>query len=118
MALQIGNVEATTGLAKAIYDQIEANMGPDIADLSDDDKTPVQEGWQKMAHAVATGVVQHLLGNMEVYGIQTSGDVNVAISGSTRSGGNPAHTHDAGSLSGSQAGAVFSQSNNGTGHIR
>lgn len=73
MAMQIGAAAATSGMAKAIYDQIAANLEPDIAPLKDADKTPVREGWKKLAHAIAAGVVNHIQANLELLNMNETG---------------------------------------------
>lgn len=93
MALVIGDAAASSGMSAAIYAQIQANLEPDLGDMADADKEPIRDGWRKLAHAIATGVVQHLLDNLEVAGVQTRGDVAVAVSGGT----------------GTQTGATFTQ---------
>lgn len=118
MALEIGDITATTGLAGAIYDQIRENIEPDLADLTEEDREPIRDGWRKLAHGIATGVVNHLLANLEIRNIQTRGNVdNVTISGVTGSAPPANHTHSAGSLRGAQNNVTFNQSNEGTGLI-
>jgi hypothetical protein len=107
MALSIGTVAATSGMAGAIYDQIQANLEPGLGDMSEEDKEPIRDSWRKLAHGIATGVVQHLLDNLELTGVQTRGNVSVTVSGSTAlvSG----HQHGAGTLSGAQNNVTFTQ---------
>lgn len=114
MALEIGNLGATAGMTKAIYDQIRANIEPDLGDLSEEDLEPIREGWKKLAHGIATGVIQHLLSSLEVRDIQTRGTVTVSMSGSTGSANG--HQHNAGTLQGSHT-VTFHQINEGTGLI-
>ena len=93
MALYIGNSGATSGLTKAIYDQIRTNIEPGLGDLSEEDLEPVRDGWRKLAHAVAKGVVDHIKDNMEVR------EVDLDVEGDTASAaGGGAHTHRAGSM--------------------
>lgn len=118
MALNIGNTDATAGMAEAIYDQIQVNIEPDLEDMGEDELEDVRASWRKLAHAVATGVVNHLLTNLEIRDVQTEGDVdNVTISGSTGSAAPSNHTHGAGSLIGAQSNITFRQSNEGTGLV-
>ena len=77
MALEIGDEQASTGMSKAIYDQLEASMGPGLAGLAPDAQEPVKDGWRKLAFAIATGVVSHLLDNLELSGVQTRDPNNV-----------------------------------------
>jgi hypothetical protein len=113
MALQIGTVTADTGLTKAIYDQMNTMLSPPLQAMVDaasgDAKTKAQQaldgardGWRKLSFAIASGVVQHLLANLEVTGVQASGNVNATVSGNQAT----------------QTGVTFTQSNPGTGLVR
>lgn len=93
MALVIGDAGATTGMAAAIYAQLQTHLEPGLGGVKEADREQVRDGWRKLAHAIATGVVTHLLENLELSGVQTRGDVSVAVSGST----------------GTQTGATFTQ---------
>lgn len=115
MALEIGNIEATAGMAKAIYDQIKANIEPDLGDLSEEQLEPIRDGWRKLSHGIAKGVIEQLIANMEIKGIQTQGNVSTSIAGSTATASG--HQHAAGSLAGTQNNVTFSQINEGTGFI-
>jgi hypothetical protein len=75
--MQAGNIEATSGMSKAIYDAMEANMSDAFPDGVPD---VVQEGWKKLAFCIATGVVDHIKSNMDV-------------DGTTAAGGADNHTH-------------------------
>ena len=93
MALDIGDSGATSGLTKAIYDQIRTNIEPDLGGLNEEDLEPVRDGWRKLAHAVAKGVVDHIKDNMEVHEVDL--DVEGDTAGATGGG---VHTHGAGSM--------------------
>ena len=111
--LAIGTLAADGGLTKAVYDQLDALLAPSLQ-KSVDEATPearpaaqqaldaARDGWKKLAFAVASGVVGHLVDNLEVIGVQTAGNVAAAVSGQVAV----------------QNGVVFTQSNNGTGHVR
>jgi hypothetical protein len=108
MALSIGNAAATTGMTGAVYKQLRAALEPDLPDDMDPvDVEKVRAGWRKLAHAVATGVIQHLLSNMEVRDVQTRGNISPSITGSTETASG--HTHPAGGLSASQSNVTFPQ---------
>lgn len=86
-------------MAAAIFDQLQANIEPDLGDLSEDELEPIRDGWRKLAHAVATGVVAHLQSNLELVDAATEGVPERDVEGATASdpgGGN--HTHAAGTL--------------------
>jgi hypothetical protein len=81
MALSIGNTGS--GMTKAIYDQVVAELEPDLGSMSEADRAKVRAGWAKLAHAVATGVVNHLVGNLQLTGVQTRGSISATVSGAT-----------------------------------
>ena len=115
MALMIGEPTADTGMSKAVYDQLQSVLEPDLGGLSAEARSQLRESWQKLAYAIARGVIEHLMANMEVVGIQSQGNVNAPVQGNTSlvSG----HQHGV-NLAGVQNNVVFTQSNDGTGHIK
>jgi hypothetical protein len=115
MALIIGDRTADSGMSKAIYDQLQSVLEPDLGELSQETRSQLRESWQKLAYAVARGVIEHITANMEVVGIQTQGSINTPVQGNTSlvSG----HRHGV-NLAGVQNNLVFTQSNDGTGHIK
>lgn len=100
MPLQIGDVGAGSGLTKAIYDQLDTLLSPP---LQDDPATlaAARDGWRRLAFAVATGVVRHLVDNLEVRGVQTAGSITAPVANGVAT----------------QANVTFSQSNSGTGRV-
>lgn len=86
MALSIGSTNS--GMTKAIYDQIVAELEPDLGSMPESEKAKVRAGWAKLAHAVATGVVNHLVGNLQLTGVQTRGNISATVSGTTASQSN------------------------------
>lgn len=128
MALIIGSDNADSGMSKVIYDQVDALLSPPLQeavdDATEDAKPKAQEaldaardGWKKLAFAVATGVIGHIRSNMEVFGVQTRGDINASVAGSTGTAPPGAHPHTV-ALSASQSGVILTQSNDGTGRVR
>ena len=115
MALIIGDQTADTGMSKAIYDQLQLVLEPALGEVSEEVRSQLRESWKKLAYAIARGVIEHIMTNMEVVGIQTQGNVNAPVQGNTSlvSG----HEHGV-NLAGVQNSLVFTQSNDGTGHIR
>lgn len=83
MALQIGPEDASAGMARDIYEAMNQVMKPSVPPDSLED---AQKGWRKLAFAIASGVVNHIVQNMEISGIQGQGNVVVAISGTTGTG--------------------------------
>jgi hypothetical protein len=128
MALVIGSAAANAGMSKAIYDQVNLLLSPPLQkavdDATGDAKVQAQqvldaarEGWKKLAFAVATGVVTHLLSNLEVAGVRCQGSVSAAVSGQTGAANPGPHPH-AVNLTATQNAVSFTQSNDGTGRVR
>ena len=76
MALVIGDVNASTGMSKAIFDELKNQLSGGIAPA---DLQNVEPSWKKLAFAIATGVVNHLKSNMEIQTIKTSGQINADV---------------------------------------
>jgi hypothetical protein len=128
MGLEPGTADATSGMAKAIFDTMDELLAPpleaQVAAASAEAKPGAQDaldkardGWRKMSFAIATGVIAHLEANMEVVGVQTRGDVAAAVNGSTGPAPPGPHVHTVG-LTASQSAVTFTQSNDGTGHVK
>ena len=119
MALKAGDITATSDMSKAIYDQLDKNLmtDDDKKKLKPDELKAIQDGWRKLAYAIAQGIVGYLEANLEIDGVLAKGDVNVAVNGNTLAGGPDNHVHGV-SLTGTQSGVVFNQCNDGTGLIR
>ncbi len=128
MALVIGSQTADSGMSKAIYDRVDELLSPPLqaaVDGAGDDAKPgaqqaldaARDGWRKLSFAIATGVVEHLLSNLEVVGVQTRGNVAATVNGATAAAPPGPHTHPV-ALSGTQTGVTFTQSNDGTGRVR
>ena len=129
MALDYGQITALSGMSQAIYAALSAQLSPpwqSKIDAATDKaakaalKAALQESqaaWQTMSFCIAKGVVDHIHSNMEIYGIQTRGDIAAAVRGDTGPADPNSHMH-AVELAGTQAGVVFAQSNDGTGHVR
>lgn len=126
MALVAGSVAADSGMAKAIYDQIDPLLSPPLRKAVDqasgDAKTQAQQaldaardGWRKLSFCIARGVISHLVSNLEIHGVQTSGTLNAPVSGQTGPAQPSQHQHQV-SLA-AQAGVTFVQSNDGTGRV-
>ena len=127
MALVPGSVAADSGMAKAIYDQIDVLLSPPLqkavaAATGDAQKAAqqaldaAQDGWRKLSFCIATGVINHLKSNLEINGVQTSPKVNAPVDGQTGPAAPNQHQHQV-SLAAAQVGITFSQTNNGTGLV-
>lgn len=126
MALVAGSAAADSGMAKAIFEQVDPLLSPPlkqaVAQAAGDAKTQAQqaldaarEGWRKLSFCIATGVIEHLISNLEIHGVQTSGTLNAPVAGATGQAPPSQHQHQV-SLA-AQAGVTFSQSNDGTGLV-
>jgi hypothetical protein len=105
MAMQAGDNQASSGMAKDIYDMMDQVMKPSVPPDSLDD---ARKGWKKLAYAVASGVVAHIKNNMEITGIQTQGNVTTTVTGTV------AGT----AVTGTGTGTVTtSQTGSATGHV-
>jgi hypothetical protein len=112
--LDIGDIAATGGMTKDIYDQLNAVLEPDLTGLSEEKRKPIEENWKKLSFAIAKGVINHITNNLEIKGVKVSiNDVNtnVHVVTSCPSG--------AGSGTGTGTGtATGQQSNDGTGLVK
>lgn len=121
MALEAGNINASSGMSKNIFEKIDLVLSPPLEGIPPEDFEKIRDSWRKLAFAIAQGVIEHLTANMEIYGIQTLGNINTTITGDVEEAlpaPNP-NTHDHSfNLSGEENNVVFNQSNDGTGHVR
>ncbi|MBP2326536.1 hypothetical protein JOF56_006921 [Kibdelosporangium banguiense] len=127
MSLTIGTPEANAGMSQAIFAQLDALLSPPLQAAVDNATDPAKpgaqqaldaarDGWRKLAFAIAKGVIDHLVSNMEINGVTVSGTVNVPVSGNTGTAAPNAHFH---SVAITPAVAVaLSQNNNGTGRVK
>jgi hypothetical protein len=63
MALEIGDVNASSGLTQAIFVVMERELGDNLGDLEPPDADKVKEAWRKLSLAIAEGVIEHFRGN-------------------------------------------------------
>jgi hypothetical protein len=130
MGLLKGDITASSGMSKAIYQEVDTLLSPPLQQAVDgaegDAKEKAQEaldksreGWRKLSYAIAQGVIEHIKANMEIYGVQTQGDINTTVSGETDTSLSSPNDHGHGLInsSGEQNNVVFTQSNDGTGHV-
>ena len=127
MALSIGTQAADAGLSGGIFAQFDALLSPPLQ-AAVDSATPeakpgaeaalnaARDGWRKLAFAIAKGVVEHLVDNMEVNGVTVAGTVNVPVSGNTGAAAPAAHVHTV-SITPSVS-VTLAQSNSGTGRVK
>ena len=112
-------------MGKAIYEQIVAALSPDFQEtIKAIDKAPAEQkealqdafnksqaSWQKLADAIAKGVVEYISQHMTISGIKTKG----VVAGQTAADDPVGHQHTINlKIEGPTA---FVQSNDGTGHV-
>jgi hypothetical protein len=85
---------SVTGMSKEIFDTMDDLLAPPLEQAvreADEDGQPGAEealkqarhGWQKLAYAVAKGVVDHLKTHMEIHDVETSIRASEDVSGAT-----------------------------------
>lgn len=127
MAMVIGTRVADSGMTKAIYDQMNGLLSPPLQEAVDDATAEAKpkaqealdaarEGWKILSFAIATGVINHIVANMEIRGVQTQGNISAGASGDTGTAPPGNHKHTV-SLTATQNGVTFTQSNDGTGRV-
>ena len=125
MGLDFGNKNATHGMSKAIYLEIDEQLSPPLQmavnDATGETKKKAQDAlneardcWKKLSFAIAKGVVTHIISNMEISGIKTKGNIRATVSGNTSTANSHAHPVN---LQGVQNNVEFEQSNSGTGLV-
>ncbi len=127
MALIIGSENSDAGMSQAIYQEMDKQLSPPLqksVDDAEEAKAKCQEAldgsreaWKKLSFAIATGVINHITANMEVFGITTRGNMNTTVQGNTGPANPANHLHSV-NLSGVAANVTFTQSNDGTGRVR
>jgi len=63
MPLNAGDPAASGGLARDIYEVLDAQLRPPLeASLEhpDEQLPPIQDAWRKLAYCIASGVIEHL----------------------------------------------------------
>lgn len=95
-----------------IYNELNQLLSPPLQEsVSVEQLDEVRTGWKKLAYAIAKGVIEHLKSNLEIYGIETQGDL--AITGNTNMTNSHLHALDF-----SIPQVSFNQSNEGIGHVK
>lgn len=128
MGLVFGSENADSGMSQAIYEEMDKQLSPLLKKAVDDAEggakakaqealDKAREGWRKLSYAIAKGVIEHITANMEIFGIQTQGNVNTTVQGNTGTAPPGNHLHGV-NLSGQANNVVFTQSNDGTGRVR
>jgi len=127
MALVIGTPAADTGLSRAIFTQLDLLLSPPLqagVDSASDEAKPgaqaaldaARGGWRNLAFAVAKGVVDHLVDNLEINDVSVQGSVSVPVAGSTGAAAPALHTHTVGITP--TITVTLAQNNSGTGRVR
>jgi hypothetical protein len=81
MSPEVDHQEAIQGMAQAIYDAMRATIEADLdlEGLSEGDLQAMRTGWEKLSHAIATGVITYSIENMEIVGIEAKGEVDSLV---------------------------------------
>jgi hypothetical protein len=62
MPLNAGNLGATQGLARDIFDVLDAQLAPPLAaDLEAEQLEEIRDAWRTLSFCVASGVIEHLM---------------------------------------------------------
>ncbi|MBE9534496.1 MAG: hypothetical protein IMF03_05795 [Proteobacteria bacterium] len=130
MSLDYGTKPDTpAGMTLTVYTEIDSQLSPPLKDAinnaqsanekkaAEDALKDARETWKKLSYAVAKGVIEHIMTNMEIRGIETQGNVNTTVEGKTDRADPGNHQHDV-DLLGEQIDVVFTQSNDGTGRVK
>lgn len=128
MTLTIGSEKADAGMSQAIYLEMDRLLSPPLQEAVNKAQGEAKEeaqkaleearkGWKKLAFAIAKGVINHIIANMEIFDIQVRGNVTTSVQGSTAVAepGNHQHSID---LEGTTSNVVLTQDNNDTGRVR
>ena len=122
MALDTGTLDADAGMTRAIFEEMDRLLSPPLQEAvtkaadaaakksAEETLAAARAGWRKLAYAVAAGVVRHLLSNMEIYGVTSSGTITTTVNGMTADAKAVTGTAN-GSFTATQTGAT-------TGHVR
>lgn len=113
MALTTGSENADAGMSQAIYQEMDRLLSPPLQAMVDSADGPAREvaqktladaraGWKKVAFAIASGVIAHILEHMEIVGVTTQGSIRVTIENNAGIANN----------------VVFQQNNDGPGRVR
>jgi len=125
--MTIGTVEAGTGMSKEIFTEMDRLLAPPLQKAVDEAtgaaKAVAQEAldtarknWKQLAFAIANGVITHVTANMEIAGIQTTGNVAATVNGPSGPAPPGPHVHTVG-LSATQQSVTFNQSGSPLGHV-
>jgi hypothetical protein len=130
MALDYGTKPDTpAGMTLTVYTEMDSQLSPPLKDAinnaqSADEKKAAEDAlkdarknWKKLSYAIAKGVIDHIKANMEVFGVETQGDITTSVVGNTGSSPPNNHYHRV-NLSGVEEKVTFVQSNDGTGRVR
>jgi Flp pilus assembly protein TadG len=127
MTMTIGSAEADQGMSKDIYAQMDLLLAPplqqavdaatgDVRAVAQDALDAARKNWKQLAFAIANGVINHLTANMEISGIQTTGNVAATVNGPSLPAPPGPHVHSI-TLSATQQAVTFDQSGSTAGHV-
>lgn len=64
MPLNAGNPAASAGLAREIYEVLDAQLSPPLEEALEDpaeEMKPIRDAWKKLSYCIASGVIEHLV---------------------------------------------------------
>lgn len=76
MVLEIGSANADSGMSQAIYQEMDRLLSPLFQDVDQETLDAARKGWKKLSFAIASGVISHILSNMEIIDIHASGTID------------------------------------------
>lgn len=130
MSLQYGDSpDKPEEMTLAVYTEMDNQLSPPLKEAIKEAKEDFEkkaaekaledarESWKKLAFAIARGVVEYIKSDMEIYGIETKGEINAKVNGYTERTNPGNHRHDV-DLSVEPNSVELMQSNDGTGHVR
>ena len=103
-------------LAPPLQKAVDSASG-DAKAVAQDALDTARKSWKQLAFAIANGVINHLIANMEITGIQTTGNVDATVNGSTGPFPPGPHVHPV-ALIATQQSVKFSQSGSTLGHVK
>ena len=125
MPLEVGSQNADSGMSRLIYEKLDSCFSQPLQEVVEVAEGKAREvaqnaldearkNWRKLAYSIAFGVIEHIKMNMEINGIKTKGNVITTVKGYTNSAEQHRHYIN---RSGEANDVVFTQSNDGTGHV-
>ncbi|WP_077040230.1 hypothetical protein [Rhodococcus sp. MTM3W5.2] len=126
MALTIGTPDkddGDPGMSTAIFAQLDEVLSAELKSAVAEAKPGAElaleaarDGWRNLALAVATGVIDHIVEEMEISGVTVAGTVIVPVAGDTDAAAPSSHTHTVSITP--EVAVALTQHNDGKGRVR